>query len=99
MEGMFGAMLSVDVPAQLDLSAGRKLANQQLQSVMNDETRAFVMMNFVKNADGTFGWRTNVATLKREFQQNISRFPANLIGKQFAGPTLFIGGTRSDFIQ
>lgn len=98
MNNMFSAMLSVQVPADLDLSAGRKVANAQLKAVMNDETRAFVMMNFVKKPDGSFGWRTNVATLHREFNDHVSRFPDDLLHKQYTGPTLFVGGRHSDYI-
>lgn len=98
MNTMFGAMLSVKVPADLDLIAGRKLADAQLKAIMNDETRAFVMMNFLKKPDGSFGWRTNVQTLHRQFNEHISRFPVNLLQQQFSGPTLFVGGSKSDFI-
>lgn len=99
MDHIFSVMLSVSVPAELSLSDGRKLANEQLKPAMNDETRSFVMMNFVKRPDGSFGWRTNVETLHREFQANISRFPGHLLDKQFGGPMLFLGGSRSDFIS
>lgn len=99
MEQIFSAMLSVTVPAELSLSDGRKLANELLRANMNDETRSFVMMNFLKQPDGSFGWRTNVETLHREFRANISRFPEHFLGKQFDGPMLFLGGAHSDFIS
>lgn len=98
MLSIFGSMLSVTVPAELSLSDGRKLANELLRDKMHDETRAFVMMNFTKRADGSFGWKTNVETLHREFVANISRFPPELMGKKFEGPTLFVGGMHSDYI-
>lgn len=98
MLSIFGAMLSVTVPSHLSLSDGRKLANELLREKMHEDTRAFVMMNFVKRADGTFGWKTNVDTLHREFEANISHFPKHLMGSKFAGPTLFVGGMHSDYI-
>lgn len=46
-----------------------------------------------------FGWRVNVDALHANFKQYIAKFPEHLLGKQYDGRVLFIGGTESDYIQ
>lgn len=101
MEGIFGAMKSVRVAADLDMTAARKAANEQLMatSTMDEGTRSFVLTNFVRKPTGGYGWRQNVDVLHREFRENISRFPPGMLQKRFDGPVLFLGGRHADFIQ
>lgn len=47
----------------------------------------------------SFDWRVNVHALHENFKQHIATFPADLLDKTFDGPTLFIGGSKSDYIR
>lgn len=50
---IFASMLEVNVPSDLDMKTARSLADKQLQkNITDNETRGFVMMNFVKHPDG-----------------------------------------------
>lgn len=53
MATIFGAMTTIDVPSDMDMRSARNAADQQLQkTITNNETRGFVMLNFVKHPDG-----------------------------------------------
>lgn len=55
MNIIFESMLTVSVPDDLDMRAARKLADSQLKKIItNDETRGFIMLNFVKHPDGKY---------------------------------------------
>lgn len=55
METIFGSMLEVKVPSELDMKAARSSADKQLQKhITYPETRSFIMMNFVRKPDGRF---------------------------------------------
>lgn len=55
MKLIFGSMLEVNVPSELNMKAARSLADKLLKkTITNDETRGFIMMNFVKHPDGRF---------------------------------------------
>ncbi|KAJ6649176.1 Protein ABHD11, partial [Pseudolycoriella hygida] len=100
MGEIFAAMTKVDIPITFKMSEGRELANQQLMdAIPSKETRDFVLMNLVKGTDGRFGWRANVSALHQNFKEHIAKFPESLAGKQFAGPVLFLAGSRSDYIR
>lgn len=43
-------------------------------------------------------WRINIPILLKHFE-NIAKFPELHEGFQFDGPVLFVGGSRSDYIQ
>lgn len=58
MKLIFGSMLEVNVPSELNMKAARSLADKQLKkTITNDETRGFIMMNFVKHPDGRFEFK------------------------------------------
>lgn len=47
---------------------------------------------------GKYKWRVNLPVLEQAFSTQIAVFP-NVGAKIYDGPTLFIGGTNSDYIQ
>ncbi|XP_032527846.2 protein ABHD11-like [Danaus plexippus] len=99
MINLLDAMAAVSIRSGIAMSKARKLADEQLKSITPDvNLRNFLLTNLVQTNTGSYTWRVNLPALKENFQQNISCFPASLKGLQYCGPTLFIGGTLSDFI-
>jgi len=66
-------------------------------AVADPSVRAFLMQNIAKLERG-FRWRPNVAVIERAMD-DIMRFPASPRGASHSGPTLFIAGGDSDYIQ
>ncbi|KAL3272194.1 hypothetical protein HHI36_022677 [Cryptolaemus montrouzieri] len=93
------ALQSLNIPSNLTLSRARLAADLQLnESGMKDKgLRAFLLTNLIQKQDGSFDWRINLQALLMNLD-NIKRFPYEK-GTTFEGPTLFIGGTASDYIR
>jgi pimeloyl-ACP methyl ester carboxylesterase len=53
------------------------------------------MKGLVRNDDGTFQWRFNLSTLTGDY----NRINVALPQGQYTGPTLFMAGERSNYIQ
>ncbi|CAG9791364.1 unnamed protein product [Diatraea saccharalis] len=99
MANLFDAMSSVMIRPGIAMSKARKLADEQLKSITPDvNLRNFLITNLVQTNTGAYTWRVNLPALKENFQSHISCFPSNLRGLQYCGPTMFIGGTLSDYI-
>ncbi|XP_036623414.1 protein ABHD11 [Trichosurus vulpecula] len=91
------AMKSVQIPEELSLSQARKVADQQLSPLIKDSTiRQFLLTNLVKASSGQFKWRVNVEALIHQMDK-IFDFPQ--LQKSYPGPTLFLRGAKSKFIQ
>lgn len=92
-------MKSIALDNNLTIHQARKVADQKLSKIISDQSlRNFLITNLAKTESGEFKWRINLNTLEREFDGNINRFP-DCSRTQFTGPTLFIGGERSDYIK
>ncbi|GBP70066.1 hypothetical protein EVAR_98897_1 [Eumeta japonica] len=99
MVNLFDAMSAVSIRSGIAMSKARKLADEQLKSITPDvNLRNFLITNLIQNNTGGYSWRVNLPALKANFQTDIASFPSNLKGLQYVGPTLFIGGTLSDYI-
>ncbi|XP_013190927.1 protein ABHD11 [Amyelois transitella] len=99
MANLFDAMTAVSVRAGIAMSKARKLADDQLKNITPDiNLRNFLITNLVQTNSGAYTWRVNLPALKDNFQNHICCFPSNLKGLQYCGPTLFIGGSLSDYI-
>lgn len=99
MANIFDAMASVNIRPGIAMSKARKLADEQLKSITPDlNLRNFLITNLVQSNAGAYTWRVNISALKDNFQTHISSFPTNLRGLQYCGPTLFVGGSLSDYI-
>lgn len=79
-----------------------------LMNLVKGSDGRFVAHNFVSNLicrlmevspPIRFSWRANVEALHQYFKDHISKFPDSLAGKQYNGPVLFIGGSKSDYIK
>ncbi len=83
----------------LDLSKlrSRGEADQALAaSVPDAATRMFVLQNLVKES-GKFYWRVNLDAIESDMQSVIG-FP-QFSGRRFDGPSAFLAGERSDYVQ
>ncbi|KAF9407723.1 hypothetical protein HW555_012343 [Spodoptera exigua] len=99
MANLFDAMTSVSIRPGIAMSKARKLADEQLKMITPDvNLRNFLITNLVQTNSGSYTWRVNISALKDNFQSHISCFPSNLRGLQYCGPTLFVGGSLSDYI-
>lgn len=67
------------------------------ESVPDPAVRGFLMQN-VANGPGGLSWGVNLAALERHFEA-IRGFPAIPQGSGYPGPTLFVAGGRSDYLQ
>ncbi|KAJ2942876.1 hypothetical protein O0L34_g15066 [Tuta absoluta] len=99
MINLFEAMGAVAIRPGIAMSKARKLADEQLKTITPDvNLRNFLITNLVQTNTGAYTWRVNLPALKDNFQNNICSFPNNLKGLQYCGPTLFVGGSLSDYI-
>jgi pimeloyl-ACP methyl ester carboxylesterase len=81
---------------EMDKVASRKDVEDQLAFYISDiPTRQFLMKGLIRNDDGTFQWRFNLRTLTGDY----NRINVALPQGQYTGPTLFMAGERSNYIQ
>ncbi len=83
----------------IDLTAIRSRADadaQMAEHVVGRPVRAFLLQNLIKRPAG-WEWRANLDALAAA-QREITGFPAQPAGAQFAGPTSFIFGDQSDYV-
>jgi len=83
---------------QINLSTlqDRKQADVQLHTAIADAgTRAFLLKSLIKGEHG-FQWRFNLAALTSQYQQVLAAPDAS---GPYTGPTLFIKGGNSDYLQ
>lgn len=67
------------------------------EAIPNATERAFLLQNLVI-ADGSARWRLNLEAIERDFPE-VSGFPCLPADTAYRGPTLFIAGARSNYIQ
>lgn len=94
------SMKLIQVSSDHTIHQARKIADEQLSRIIDEKPlRDFLITNLVKSPDdGSFRWRINLDALERNFISGVARFPD--VGKiRFEGPTLFIAGEKSDYIQ
>ncbi|KAJ3105939.1 hypothetical protein HDU97_007285 [Phlyctochytrium planicorne] len=82
-------------PAEADsiLSETIKESRQKELSV-----RQFILTNLKESPDGTLKFRVNLDALGRSLDEDISGFPIGSTGVTYDRDTLFIRGTRADYI-
>lgn len=92
------AMQSIEVPDKYTIHQGRKVADERLSEIISEQSlRDFLITNLAKTDNG-FRWRINLKTLEARFEEGVANFPTNA-GMRFDGPTLFIGGSKSDYLR
>jgi esterase len=89
------AMRAVDLS---DVRRRGEVDEQLAASIPEAPIRSFLLQNLVAE-DGKFSWRINLAALGDRMDE-ITAFPeADLAGKSFDKPVLFLSGERSDYIR
>ena len=90
----------VEAMRRVDLAAVQRRADAdlQLQAAVPDAVlRNFLLQNLVKT-DAGFVWRVNLEALAANMEELLG-FPAPAPAAAYPGPTLFIAGGRSRYIQ
>lgn len=89
------AMRAVDIPDEVPHSSARKLADQQLSTVIrHTAVREFLLTNLVE-VDGRVVWRLNLEALAQHMDK-IFAFPPQQ--GSYPGPTLFLLGGNSQHV-
>ncbi|KAM3963985.1 sn-1-specific diacylglycerol lipase ABHD11-like [Aphomia sociella] len=68
-----------------------------IASGVDKDTSNFIVMNIGTKSNNSIGWNCNLDALDQNFNY-IATFPSEMTGKQYVGPTLFIGGEQSNYI-
>jgi esterase len=90
----------VEAMRQVDLAAVKRRsdADVQLHDAIGDAVlRNFLLQNLVKT-DAGFVWRVNLEALAANMDELLG-FPTHAADAAYAGPTLFIAGGRSQYVQ
>jgi len=75
----------------------RKEADKELENYVEEaSTRAFLLKNLVREYDGRFGLRLYMEVIAGNYYDTLTLAPT---GQPFSGPTLFIKGEDSAYIQ
>nr|WP_067298837.1 alpha/beta fold hydrolase [Marinobacterium profundum] len=89
---VFSGLQAIDLSTVKSRSDAEKQLAPRIEDAM---VRAFLLRNLYRTEAGQFDWRFNLQALHHGYP-NISAPPT---GAPFAGPTLFIKGGNSDYIQ
>ena len=82
---------------EVEALSSRKEAEQRLVATIEDDTtRKFVLTNLIRNEDGDYRWRLNLASIRDNYDR-LREKP--LLGEAFTKPTLFVKGALSNYIQ
>lgn len=81
----------------LDTIRSRSDADQALAPYVEDVgVRQFLLKNLYKDAEGKFAWRMNLKAINKDYKE-FAKAPSS--DKQYTGPTFFIKGGRSSYMQ
>ena len=90
----------IEAMRQVDLAAVQRRSDADLQlfdPVPDAVLRNFLLQNLVKT-DAGFAWRVNLEALAANMDELLG-FPAPAADAAYRGPTLFIAGSRSHYLQ
>jgi len=77
--------------------ASRRDADQAISALIADKvTRGFILKNLQRDNDGGFSLKLNVKSIVANYSNSLVDAPS---GEPFSGPTLFIKGETSAYIQ
>ncbi|KAG8236774.1 hypothetical protein J437_LFUL016888 [Ladona fulva] len=105
MKNYFEAMKNVRIENNVTMSAARKTADEQLKTAVpayectcqDSMLRLFLTTNLIEE-NGNYRWRVNLDAISQNFFSHMIEFPP-APPNPFEGPTLFIGGGKSDFLR
>ncbi|XP_019402014.1 PREDICTED: protein ABHD11 isoform X1 [Crocodylus porosus] len=90
------AMKSMSLPRGIPRSTARRLAEDQLRSVVQvPAVRQFLLTNLVE-VEGHYMWRLNLEAISHHLP-DIMTFPA--FQSYYPGPTLFLRGSKSPYVS
>jgi pimeloyl-ACP methyl ester carboxylesterase len=96
-ESRFGTLVEALQALPLEDLRDRRDADARLAAVVSSAAvRGYLLQNLAYDAVGGLRWRVNLPVLAASLGQ-ILGFPDGE-GRQFAGPTLFAYGSRSDYV-
>jgi len=78
------------------LTSRSEIDAQLAQYIKEEEVRLFLMKNLFRQGDGTFGWRMNLDTIEKNYDQVAAAVTSDV---PFKKSTLFIKGGRSGYIK
>ncbi len=91
---VFAALEAFD-PAEV---ADRKEAARLMAKHMpSPSVQLFLLKNLARNPEGGFKWRMNLPAIKASYEGLIG--PVGNLGDEYDGPTLFIRGSKSGYVQ
>lgn len=92
---VFAALKALDLSV---LSSRRDAAVQLEDAITDSSVRQFLLKNLYRDGD-RFGWRMNLAALESGYEQIAAAPVPRGEGGCYPGPTLFIKGELSNYIQ
>jgi len=93
----FGALVRALVSLPLDEIVDRSDADRRLAlSIPAAAVRGYLLQNLTRGADGGWRWRFNLPVLAASMDAVLG-FP-DVAGRQFPGSSLFLYGSRSDYV-
>lgn len=86
--------------ALLDLDISKITTRQEAEAILgrrisDSGTLQFLLKNMTRKADGSYSWKMNLPVLWQAYSDIL----APVQGEPFDKPTLFIRGSRSDYVQ
>ena len=94
----FGAYIEAMSEVPLPACESRADVEEHLESVVREKmVRTFLVQNLIRDESG-FRWRINLSALA-DGMDDIADFPEPSNCRSFTGPTLFVAGAASDYIQ
>ncbi|MEQ1745451.1 MAG: alpha/beta fold hydrolase [Saprospiraceae bacterium] len=89
---IFQALLGLDLA---QISTREEAETLLAPRVPDFGTRQFLLKNITRHHDGGFSWKMNLPVLWAEYPNIL----AGVQGEPFSKPTLFVRGSRSDYIR
>ncbi|XP_050668439.1 protein ABHD11-like [Leptidea sinapis] len=97
---VMNCMSSVPLKSSMTMSEARKVADDSLKILIpNDNVRNDCTSTLYRTNTGEFAWKSHLPTLINKFESELAHFPRDLKGLQYFGPTLFICGASSQFVE
>jgi esterase len=90
---VFAGIAAVDLPS---IESRRQTDEVLKPFIQEDMVRLFILKSLYRTEQGSFAWRLNADALQRCYPQLSA---ANISKAAFSGPTLFIKGELSAYIQ
>lgn len=79
-----------------ELSDRKEADNILAERIPEFSVRQFLLKNLTRSKEGGYRWKMNLPVLTRDYQAILENITAE---ESFEGPTLFIKGAESDYIQ